>query len=92
MTALSHVVSQLDRNHAALVDAVLSMPWTTADATFVKSYIAFVGMLVSARPEYLSAILVKSVDGLTYRESQSLNQTVGSFHADVTLKSRDYEH
>jgi RNA polymerase I-specific transcription initiation factor RRN3 len=68
MSALSHVVSQLDRHHPALVDAVLSLSWITADAAFVKSYIAFIGMLVSARPEYNYSVLEKAVDGLTHRE------------------------
>lgn len=42
------------------------MPWTTMDSQFVKSYTSFIGMLVSARPEYLSLVLEKIVQGLTY--------------------------
>jgi len=36
------------------------------DGQFVKSYTSFIGMLVSARPEYLSHVLEKIVHGLTY--------------------------
>lgn len=39
------------------------------DTTFVKTYTAFVGILVSAKPEYLSMVLGKLSYGLTYRAS-----------------------
>lgn len=65
--ALSHVVSRLERVHSALVEAVLSMSWTTMDSNFVKSYTSFVGMLVSAKPEYLTLVLGKIANGFTYR-------------------------
>ncbi|GBE79882.1 RNA polymerase I-specific transcription initiation factor RRN3 [Sparassis crispa] len=72
--ALSHVVSRLDRPHFALVEAILSTPWTTMDTSFVKSYTAFIGMLVSAKPEYLSLVLGKIAQGLTYQSGfQALN-------------------
>ena len=60
LTALSHVVSKLDRDYLSLVEAIVSMPWTTMDSSFVTSYISFIGMLVSARPEYLTLVLDKS--------------------------------
>ncbi|KAI0331255.1 RNA polymerase I-specific transcription initiation factor RRN3 [Cubamyces sp. BRFM 1775] len=65
--ALSHVVSRLERVHSALVEAIVNMPWTTMDTSFVKSYTNFIGMLVSARPEYLSLVLGKIAQGLTYQ-------------------------
>ncbi|KAI9000777.1 RNA polymerase I-specific transcription initiation factor RRN3 [Trametes punicea] len=64
--ALSHVVSRLERVHSALVEAIVNMPWTTMDTSFVKSYTNFIGMLVSARPEYLSLVLGRIAQGLTY--------------------------
>lgn len=67
IVALSHVVSRLERCHATLVEAVVGMPWTTMDGNFAKSYISFVGMLVSAKPEYLTVVLEKIAGGLTYR-------------------------
>ena len=66
ISALSHVVSRLERIHSALPEAIITMPWTTMDNQFVKSYTSFIGMLVSARPEYLSIVLEKIVQGLTY--------------------------
>lgn len=69
VTALSHVVSQLERTHSALVQAVISMPWTTMDSIFVNVYISFIGMLVSARPEYLSLVLEKTVREFIFRRS-----------------------
>lgn len=68
LTALSHVVSKLDRDHFTLVDAIVSMPWTTMEVSFVKSYISFVAMLVSARPEYLALVLERAAESLTYRK------------------------
>lgn len=67
--ALSHVVSRLERCHSALVEAVVGMPWTTMDSNFVKSYISFIGMLISAKPEYLTIVLEKIASGFTYRAS-----------------------
>ncbi|KIJ57003.1 hypothetical protein M422DRAFT_198368 [Sphaerobolus stellatus SS14] len=67
LSALSHVVSQLERTHSALVTAIVNMPWAILDVTFVKSYISFIGMLVSARPEYLGGVLEKIARGMTFR-------------------------
>ena len=72
LSALSYVVSKLDRSHISLVDAIVGMPWTTMDSAFVKVYISFIGMLVSARPEYLSLVLERNAQSLTYRESLCL--------------------
>ncbi|KIK14242.1 hypothetical protein PISMIDRAFT_17447 [Pisolithus microcarpus 441] len=65
--ALSHVLSRLERRHSPLVEAIVNFPWTTMDATFVKTYSDFIGILLSARPEYLSLVLGKLTQGLTYR-------------------------
>jgi len=51
-----------------LVDAIVNMPWTTLDSATVKSYTEFIGMLISARPEYLSLVLAKIAQGFTYRK------------------------
>ena len=66
ISALSHVVSRLERTHSALPEAIITMPWTIMDGRFVRSYTSFIGMLVSARPEYLSLVLEKIVQGLIY--------------------------
>ncbi|KAG5733538.1 RNA polymerase I-specific transcription initiation factor rrn3 [Termitomyces sp. T112] len=67
LLALSHVVSRLERTHAGLVYAVVNMPWTMLDSATVKSYTEFIGMLISARPEYLSLVLEKIAQGFTYQ-------------------------
>ncbi|KAG5648819.1 hypothetical protein DXG03_000168 [Asterophora parasitica] len=67
LLALSHVVSQLERTHSALVHAIVNMPWTTLDSATVKSYTVFIGMLISARPEYLSLVLGKIAQGFTHQ-------------------------
>ena len=66
--ALAHVISRLERPHHSLVEAIVNMPWTTKDNTFVKSYILFVGMLLSAKPEYLSQVLTRITQGFTHRK------------------------
>ncbi|KIK96058.1 hypothetical protein PAXRUDRAFT_139331 [Paxillus rubicundulus Ve08.2h10] len=72
--ALSHVLSRLERRHATLVEAIVNLPWTTLDTAFVKSYTVFIGMLLSARPEYLSLVLSKIAQGLSYQSGlQALN-------------------
>ena len=67
--ALSHVVSRLERQHGSLVQAIFDLPWTTMDSAFVKTYTQFIGVLISARPEYLSLVLGKIVVGFTHRAS-----------------------
>lgn len=63
--------------HSVLPEAIVTMPWTTMDGQFVKSYTSFIGMLVSARPEYLSLVLEKIVQGLAYSACDCLR-----FHPD----------
>ncbi|KAG8739372.1 hypothetical protein FRC10_005691 [Ceratobasidium sp. 414] len=88
LSALSHVVSSLERLHAPLVEAVLATPWVTLDDTFVVAYTNFVGMLVSARPEYLTAVLGRCVQGLTYQASvQTLDRcSAESSSAPITRR------
>jgi RNA polymerase I-specific transcription initiation factor RRN3 len=69
LLALSHVVSRLDKQYAALVQAIVDLPWATMDSAFVQSYTNFIGILVSARPEYLTLILAKVARGFTHRTS-----------------------
>ena len=68
IVALSHVVSRLERTHASLVHAIVNMPWNILDNATVKSYTIFIGMLLSAKPEYLSSVLSMIAQGFTYRE------------------------
>lgn len=67
LAALSHVVSDLDRSHAKLVESIFALPWTSMDDSFVQMWIKFVCSLVSARSEWLSVILAKATKALSYR-------------------------
>ncbi|KAH9943218.1 RNA polymerase I-specific transcription initiation factor RRN3 [Epithele typhae] len=67
LIALSHVISRIERSHHALVQSIVNMPWTTMDTTFVRTYTNFVGMLLSARPEYLSLVLGRIAQSFTYQ-------------------------
>lgn len=69
LQALSHVVSRLESSHSALVQVIVNMPWLTMDNATVKAYTGFMGILLSARPEYLSLVLGKIAEGFTHRES-----------------------
>ena len=67
LAALSHVVSDLDRSHAKLVESIFALPWTSMDESFAQMWIKFVCSLVSARSEWLSVILTKATKALSYR-------------------------
>ncbi|CAK5262553.1 unnamed protein product, partial [Mycena citricolor] len=88
ISALSHVVSRLEKSHATLVQAVVGFPWTTMDAATVRAYTVFIGMLLSARPEYLSLVLSKITHGLTYQSGlQALdNNTPEGSSAPLTRR------
>jgi RNA polymerase I-specific transcription initiation factor RRN3 len=68
LEALAYVVSQLDVQHTALVESILSLPWTKLDEGFVTAYIKFIGALVSARTEWAKSVLDRIVKGFKYRE------------------------
>ncbi|KAJ7591586.1 RNA polymerase I-specific transcription initiation factor RRN3 [Mycena floridula] len=75
--ALSHVVSRLERAHAALVKAIVDLSWTTMDSATVKSYTVFIGMLLSAKPEYLAIVLGKIAQGFTHQAGlQAMDNTL----------------
>ncbi|KAK2466017.1 hypothetical protein APHAL10511_001659 [Amanita phalloides] len=87
-SALSHVVSRLERTHASLVQAIVNMPWTTLDSATVKSYTSFLGNLISARPEYLSLVLSKISNGFTYHSSLHALDNVGPEASSSPLTRR----
>lgn len=65
---LSQSVSQLNRSCFDLVEAVLSVDWTVHEDSFVRTYIAFLGNLVSAHAFYVVPVMRMLANGLTYRE------------------------
>lgn len=60
-------VSLLAPVHGSLVSAIISLPWATDDK-FVRAFIGWAGVLVSARPEYTKELVTMAVKGLTWRE------------------------
>ncbi|KAI5993559.1 RNA polymerase I-specific transcription initiation factor RRN3 [Pisolithus albus] len=88
IVALSHVLSRLERGHSPLVEAIVNFPWTTMDATFVKLYSDFIGILVSARPEYLSLVLGKLTQGLTYQSGLQVLNANGPEGSESPLTRR----
>ncbi|UZJ51581.1 hypothetical protein CBS101457_000901 [Exobasidium rhododendri] len=67
--SLSNVASRLDRrNHAALVDGILTLPWATMGGdAFARIWMRFVCTLCSARSEWVGEVLSRAVKGLSYR-------------------------
>ncbi|KAG6830153.1 hypothetical protein H0H87_008996 [Tephrocybe sp. NHM501043] len=92
LLALSHVVSRLERTHSALVYAIVNMPWTMLDSATVKSYTIFIGMLISARPEYLSLVLEKIAQGFTHQSGlQALDACMPEGSASPLTRRVIYE-
>lgn len=60
----------------------MNMSWTTMDATFVKSYIAFMGILVSAKTEFLSLVLSSTIQRMTHHSD--LN-TPSAVHPETSM-------
>ncbi|GMK53517.1 hypothetical protein CspeluHIS016_0101030 [Cutaneotrichosporon spelunceum] len=86
LRALTAHVSLIDSGvHHALVGAILNLPWATADDRFVKCYIGFCGVLVSAHPGWARDIVTMAVRGLTWQPPQSSSSntpiTRRAFHA-----------
>lgn len=69
LRAITANVSILDpKIHGALVTAIVGLPWATGDDRFVKAYIGWAGVLVSAHPGWAKEIVAMGVKGLTWRE------------------------
>lgn len=69
LRAITAHVSILDpKIHGALVTAIIGLPWASGDDRFVKAYIGWAGVLVSAHPGWAKEIVAMGVKGLTWRE------------------------
>jgi len=66
LSALTYMISQLDRSHSHLVEKVVSLPWTILDDQFVSVFSRFVNGLVSARSEWVQIVLENLVQGFHY--------------------------
>lgn len=54
--------------HGALVAAILDLPWAAAEERFVKAFIGWAGVLISAHPDWAKAVVAMAVKGLTWRQ------------------------
>ena len=60
-------------HHAALVTAIINLPWATGDDRFVRVFVGWAGVLVSAHPDWANEVAIMAVKGLTWRTSSSRN-------------------
>jgi len=79
LTALVSLVQALISNitllqagpHSVLVKSIIELPWASAgDEAFVRVYTGFLGVLCSAKTEWVSEVVTMAVKGLTWRESR----------------------
>jgi RNA polymerase I-specific transcription initiation factor RRN3 len=54
--------------HGSLVTAIIALPWATADDRFVKTYVGWAGVLVSAHPVWAKEVVAMAVKGFRWRE------------------------
>ena len=65
----AHVSLLSPEIHSALVTAIVGLPWAAGDDRFVKSFIGFCGVLVSAQPGWAKQVVDMAVRGLRWRTS-----------------------
>jgi RNA polymerase I-specific transcription initiation factor RRN3 len=73
LEALTQSISQFDKKHASLAEAIIDLPWATFDDAFVRVYVRFICVLVAARPEYLKMTLDKAVKAFRWQSRLSLS-------------------
>ena len=68
LRALTAHVSLLSPDfHSTLVTAIISLPWATGDDKFVKTFVGWAGVLVTAHPHWAREVMTMAVKGLTWR-------------------------
>ena len=76
LRALTAHVSLLSSDqHSSLVSAIIALPWATGDEKFVKTFIGWAGVLVSAHPAWAKEVVGMAMRGLTWREYNNLRST-----------------
>ena len=70
LRAISAHVSLLKSDvHGALVSAIIGLPWAHGDERFVKTFVGWAGVLVSAHPGWTKEVIQMATKGLAWRES-----------------------
>ena len=54
--------------HGSLVSAILALPWATGEEKFVRAFVGFAGVLISAQPAWVKEVVNAAVKGLAWRE------------------------
>jgi hypothetical protein len=70
LRAISAHVSLLRTEvHGALVSAIIGLPWAHGDERFVKTFVGWAGVLVSAHPGWTKEVIQMATKGLAWRKS-----------------------
>jgi hypothetical protein len=73
LRAISAHVSLLKPEvHGALVSAIVGLPWAHGDERFVKTFVGWAGVLVSAHPGWTKEVVQMAIKGLAWRMSSHL--------------------
>nr|XP_019012886.1 RNA polymerase I-specific transcription initiation factor RRN3 [Kwoniella pini CBS 10737]OCF51667.1 RNA polymerase I-specific transcription initiation factor RRN3 [Kwoniella pini CBS 10737] len=68
LRAISAHVSLLSPEiHSPLVTAIINLPWATGDEKFVKTFVGWAAVLVSAQPGWAKEVVGMAVKGLTWQ-------------------------
>ena len=87
LTALtSHASLLSSTTHASLIEAIVQLPWTTADESFVRVYTTMIGVIVSLRMEWVGEVVTNCVRGLGFRESLHLQPNHGHIRAPAVQR------
>jgi len=79
LRALTAHVSLLSQGlHGPLVSAIIALPWATGDEKFVKTFVGWAGVLVSAQPAWAKEVVGMAVKGLTWRKQLPIFPTACS--------------
>jgi RNA polymerase I-specific transcription initiation factor RRN3 len=69
LRAISAHVNLLDQNvHGGLVSAIVSLDWAIGDEKFVRTYVGWAGVLVSAHPGWGREVVGMAVRGLAWSQ------------------------
>lgn len=69
LRAISAHVSLLHPEvHSGLVSAIIDLPWALGDERFVKTFVGWAGVLVSAHPAWTKEVVQMACRGLAWRE------------------------
>ncbi|WWD18609.1 hypothetical protein CI109_103062 [Kwoniella shandongensis] len=68
LRAISAHVSLLSPDiHSPLITAILNLHWATGDEKFVKTFVGWASVLVSAQPGWAKEVVAMAVKGLTWQ-------------------------